>query len=210
MKTTQKITLDPMRDMTMSYFFLFMALLALTTGFQWNGAGKPRIERLKQPGTLATTAAIIVSTILSCGIVPAALADPREPSQTDNQLVQQAFRDFDLKRFDDAEKEVTQALQIWKELDRPRDEIVSLLKVRANIKLDNKKFDASLSDCTEALKMMSNDGEKEDGTARYPEYPDTFVARGLAKEGLADWKGAYQQSLTYLYPHYFSLSSNQP
>ena len=166
-----------------------LALLSLAVSFQ-HGAGKPRIERLQQPGTLATTAAIFVSTILSCG-VPAVLADPRQPSQTDNQLVQQAFRDFDVKRFDDAEKEITQALQIWKELDRPRDEIVSLLKVRANINLDNKKFDASLGDCTEALKMMSNDGEKEDGTAKYPEYPDTFVARGLAKEGLADWQGIY-------------------
>jgi tetratricopeptide (TPR) repeat protein len=113
-----------------------------------------------------------------------------QPSQADNQLVQQAFRDFDLRRFNDAEKEITQAIQRWAELDRSRDEIVSLLKVRANIKLDNKDFPGSLADCNEALKLMKPDGEKEDGTARYPEYPDTFISRALAKEGLADWAGA--------------------
>ena len=113
-----------------------------------------------------------------------------EPTLADNQLVQQGFRDFDVRRFDAAEKEISQAIARWRELDRPRDEVVSLVKTRANIKLDNKDFPGSLADCNEALKMMSNDGEKEDGTARYPEYPDTFVARALAKEGLADWAGA--------------------
>ena len=34
---------------------------------------------------------------------------------------------------------------------------------------------------------MSVDGEKEDGTGRYPEYVDTFVQRGLVYEGLAEW-----------------------
>ena len=42
------------------------------------------------------------------------------------------------------------------------------------------------------LVVLKVDGELADGTARYPEYPDTIVERGLAKEGLADWDGALQ------------------
>ena len=52
------------------------------------------------------------------------------PSDKDNQLAQVAFRDFDLKRLDDSDKEFTLAIERWKELHRPRDEIVSLLKAR--------------------------------------------------------------------------------
>lgn len=37
---------------------------------------------------------------------------------------------------------------------------------------------------------MKVDGETPEGRGRYPEYADTFVGRGLAKEGLADWQGA--------------------
>lgn len=144
-----------------------------------------------RPTTGSGVAAVTVMASLLLSACPSpVLAEPIQPSQADNQLVQQAFRDFDLRRFDAAEKEITQAIQRWAELDRSRDEIVSLLKVRANIKLDNKDFPGSLADCNEALKLMKPDGEKEDGTARYPEYPDTFISRALAKEGLADWVGA--------------------
>mmetsp|Transcript_483 Transcript_483/g.684 ORF Transcript_483/g.684 Transcript_483/m.684 type:complete len:200 (-) Transcript_483:180-779(-) len=39
--------------------------------------------------------------------------------------------------------------------------------------------------------MMEQDGARnKDGTAKYFEFPDTYVQRGLAKEGLADWQGA--------------------
>ncbi len=48
----------------------------------------------------------------------------------DNQMVQMAFRDFDLKRLDDSDKEFTAAIKRWKNLHRPRDEVVSLLKAR--------------------------------------------------------------------------------
>jgi hypothetical protein len=47
--------------------------------------------------------------------------------------------------------------------------------------------------------MMATDGETPEGLARYYEYPDCFVGRGLAKEGLADWKGAladYNKAIT--------------
>lgn len=53
-----------------------------------------------------------------------------KPTDKDNQMVQMAFRDFDSKRFDASEKEFTLAIEKWKEMNRPRDEIYSLLKAR--------------------------------------------------------------------------------
>lgn len=55
---------------------------------------------------------------------------PITPTDKDNQMVQMAFRDFDLKRLDDSEKEFTLSIERWRELGRPRDEMVSLLKSR--------------------------------------------------------------------------------
>ena len=42
------------------------------------------------------------------------------PSDTDNNLVRMAFKDFDEKRFDAAEAEFTLSINRWKELHRPR------------------------------------------------------------------------------------------
>lgn len=50
------------------------------------------------------------------------------PTDKDNQLAAMAFRDFNLKRFDASEKEFSTSILRWKEMERPRDEIVSLLK----------------------------------------------------------------------------------
>jgi tetratricopeptide (TPR) repeat protein len=143
-------------------------------------------------GSAGPARVALASALAVCAFAPVRAAEVIQPSDTDNRMVQMAFRDFDLKRFEDSEKEFTLSIQRWKEMNRPRDEIVSLLKARANVRLDNKDFKGSLADCNEALKLMSIDGEKEDGTARYPEYPDTFVARALAQEGLADWSAALQ------------------
>jgi len=117
------------------------------------------------------------------------IPSPVEPSVKDVQTVQIAFKDFDARRFDDADKEFSTAILRWKELYRPRDEIVSLLKARASVRLDNKQFSNSISDYNSALELM-RDGEKEDGTGKYPEYVDTFVGRALAYEGLGDWNRA--------------------
>ena len=114
---------------------------------------------------------------------------PLIPSDLDNQLIQVAFRDYNLKRFDDADKEFSKGIEKWIELNRPRDEIVSLLKARGNVRLDSKNFKDALKDCNDALALMT-DGEKEDGTGRYPEYVDTFVQRGLIYEGLGSWEEA--------------------
>ena len=50
----------------------------------------------------------------------------------------------------------------------------------------------AIDDYNEALKLMATDGENQDGTGKYPEYPDAFVGRALAKEGLADWQSAVE------------------
>ena len=121
---------------------------------------------------------------------PIRTGEPQTPTDLDNQLIQVAFRDYNLRRFDEAEKEFTLGLQKWYDLNRPRDEIVSLLKARGNVRLDSKNFKDSIEDVNEALKLMSSDGEKEDGTGRYPEYVDSYVQRGLVYEGLGEWQNA--------------------
>jgi hypothetical protein len=65
-----------------------------------------------------------------CASLFISLSDPITPTDRDNQMVQMAFRDFDNKRLDDSDKEFTLAIDRWKDLHRPRDEIVSLLKAR--------------------------------------------------------------------------------
>lgn len=117
---------------------------------------------------------------------------PSDLSTNDIQNIQIAFRDFDSKRLDDADKEFSVGINKWKELNRPRDEIVSLIKARANVRLDNKKFTQSLADFNEAILLMSTDGEDSSGKGRYPEYIDAFVGRGQVHEGLADWDNALQ------------------
>eukprot|EP01038_Epipyxis_sp_PR26KG_P007939 gene7939-10773_t len=112
------------------------------------------------------------------------------PNDKDNQLVQIAFKDFNDKRFDASEKEFSMAIDKWYKMNRPRDEIVSLIRSRANVKLDNKQFMESIDDYNRCLELMKVDGETVDGLGTYPEYPDTFVGRALAYEGLADWNSA--------------------
>lgn len=118
--------------------------------------------------------------------------EKKKPTDADIRIVQMAFKDFDLKRLDASEKEFSISINKWKSLNRPRDEIVSLLKARAGVFLDSKQFQKAIEDDNESLELMKTDGEKEDGTANYPEYPDAYVERALAKEGLADWQGALE------------------
>lgn len=47
-----------------------------------------------------------------------------------------------------------------------------------------------VQDYDRVLSLMSSDGQKSDGTAAYSEYPDAFVQRGLAYEGLGQWDDA--------------------
>jgi tetratricopeptide (TPR) repeat protein len=156
--------------------------------FRFNSDSKVSIRH--ESFIQAAVASVFLSVLIA--MPNGAFAKPGDiaPTDRDNQLVQMAFRDFDLKRFKEADKEFSLSITRWLELDRPRDEIVALLKARSSVRLDGKNFQGSLEDCDEAIRLMSTDGEKPDGTAAYPEYPDSFVSRGLANEGLADWKAA--------------------
>jgi hypothetical protein len=52
------------------------------------------------------------------------------PTEADNSLVRSAFADFNAKRFEISEKEFTTSIDRWRSLQRPRDEVVSLIKAR--------------------------------------------------------------------------------
>jgi tetratricopeptide (TPR) repeat protein len=117
---------------------------------------------------------------------PGALA----PTDADNRMVQMAFKDYNERRFDASDREFTLSIKKWEELNRPRDEKVSLLTSRANVRTDNKQFNDAVRDFEKAIELMMVDGEKADGTATYPEYPDAYVGRALAYEGLSQWEDA--------------------
>ena len=133
----------------------------------------------------STLTAIVISAPY-----PTSVFAVEQPTDKDNNLIKIAFRDFDLKRLDESEKEFTLGINRWKELERPRDEIVLLLKGRASVRVDNKNFKDAIVDYDEALQLMAVDGEDDKGIAKYPEYPDSYVGRALAEEGLADWNAA--------------------
>ena len=76
------------------------------------------------------------------------------PSDSDIENVRKAYRDFDSKRFEESDKEFTVAISKWKILKRPRDEIVSLLKARGSVRMDNKNFQGSLADYNGAIELM--------------------------------------------------------
>ena len=126
-------------------------------------------QQLQSPAFSAELPIIPMVSVQSSAIAPIT------PSYDDNRLVKKAFEDFNLKRLDESEQEFTVSIEKWKELKRPRDEIASLVKARASVRVDNKKFDDATRDYDDAIDMMKIDGEREDGTARYPEYVDCFV-----------------------------------
>jgi tetratricopeptide (TPR) repeat protein len=115
-------------------------------------------------------------------------------TKADIEVAKQAFALFDKRQLGLAEKVFTDAISRWEKTDRPKDEVISLIKARGNVRVDIKKFSAAIEDYDLVVAMMQADGAErpEDGTSRYGEYPDTFVQRGLAREGLADWEGAIE------------------
>lgn len=119
------------------------------------------------------------------------------PTEAQTRVVQDAIRAFDAKQLQRAESLFSEAIATWEQLKRPSDERSELYKMRGNVLVDLKRFKEAKADYDRVLTLMS-DGEKPDGTARYMEYPDAFVQRGLALEGLADWDGAiadYSQAI---------------
>jgi hypothetical protein len=127
------------------------------------------IQRIDSTRTTHTFFRNTCTSILSLTLLgsPPAFAVV-DPLRSDIETVQSAFRDFDLKRLNDADREFSISIDKWKSLERPRDEVVSLIKARANVRLDNKQFEKAIVDYDESLELMKSDGEKEDGTGRYP------------------------------------------
>ncbi|CAN0025392.1 unnamed protein product, partial [Phaeothamnion confervicola] len=116
-----------------------------------------------------------------------------EPTEDEIRNVQTAFYYFDKKELTTAERLFSKAIDQWTRINRPVDEVASLYKARGNVRVDLKQFDTALQDYDTVIEMMKADGaELPDGTARYSEYPDTFVQRGLTEEGLGDWRRAVE------------------
>eukprot|EP00960_Hanusia_phi_P054393 762639-Hanusia_phi.AAC.8 len=146
-----------------------------------------------------------ISTLLP---VHAATAEMKwdKPREQDIETVQRAIRAFDSKRLTEAESLFSSAIESWKGMNRPRDELAELFKFRANARVDLKRFSEAKQDYDTVLAIME-EGEKQsvasirlplssyqmqekNGKATYMEYPDTFVQRGLCSEGLGKWEDA--------------------
>lgn len=80
---------------------------------------KPAAKSAFQKSIASVLVSLSVSVMLTSSPANAATGDIK-PTDKDNQLVQMAFRDFDLKRFVDSEKEFTLSIAKWREIDRPR------------------------------------------------------------------------------------------
>ena len=111
-----------------------------------------------------------------------------EPSEAALARVRRGFEAFDARLLRRAEDLFTESIDEWRRLERPRQELMSLLVARANVRTDANEFAPAIADLDEALALMEAEGAKrDDGTPRFREYPDALVQRGLAHEGLKEW-----------------------
>ncbi|CAK0807082.1 unnamed protein product [Prorocentrum cordatum] len=91
----------------------------------------------------------------------------------------------------------------WRLLGRPRSEVAQLLLLRAKARQERNELaggtlrellEGARDDYTQAIADMRADTAlapvRPDGTAEYQEFPDAFVRRGLASEGLQQWQSA--------------------
>lgn len=113
-----------------------------------------------------------------------------EPSADAVAIAKQAFSAFDQRNLPLAESLFTQTIDEWRRLDRGVEELTSLLVARAGVRTDRSEFLLAKNDLDEAITLMRPTGERSNGIGAYREYPDAFVQRGLANEGLRDWRGA--------------------
>jgi len=140
---------------------------------------------------IARRAALLQSTLaLSSVLFPALPAPAADPSAEQVQIAKRAFVAFDKKQLPLAESLFTQTIEAWRSLDRGVEEMTALLVARAGVRTDLTSFADAQKDLDEAIALMAPTGEAASGTAKYREYPDAFVQRGLAREGLRNWAGA--------------------
>eukprot|EP00965_Chrysotila_dentata_P012055 395657-Pleurochrysis_carterae.AAC.9 len=121
---------------------------------------------------------------------PASAMLRTEPSTEAVLVARRAFEAFDRRQLPLADALFTQTIEEWRRLNRSVEELTTLLVARANVRVDRKEFAAAVADLDEAINLMSPTGTGPSGVARYREFPDAFVQRGLAREGLRDWVGA--------------------
>jgi tetratricopeptide (TPR) repeat protein len=141
--------------------------------------------------TLSRQATILHSTLaLSSVFLPPLPSSAQEPTAEQVAVAKRAFQAFDAKQLPLADALFTQTIDAWRELDRGVEEMTALLVARAGVRTDLTAFVDAKRDLDEAILLMSRSGEAFNGMARYREYPDAFVQRGLAREGLRDWAGA--------------------
>ena len=141
---------------------------------------------------LARRAALLAVSTSVLWRGPPAGALPAEPSLEAVAVAKRAFKAFDNRELPLADQLFTQTIDEWRRLDRGVEELTALIVARAGVRTDMTKFNDAKMDLDEAINLMEPTGEPlvPGGRARYREYPDAFVQRGLAKEGLRDWSGA--------------------
>jgi len=131
----------------------------------------------------------------------------REPSEQQLTEVRRGFALMNTvgtpNALEEAEGIFGRSIEQWKELQRPPGETAQLMVARATARTErNEKaggklrplLELAVQDYSDAIAGMRADPRvapvRQDGTAEYQEFPDAFVRRGLANEGLARWQAA--------------------
>ena len=143
------------------------------------------------------TAVLQTCLALSPWLSPAP-ATPAEPTAEQVLVAKRAYEAFDNRQLPLADELFTATIESWRGLGRGVEELTSLLVARAGVRVDRTDFAAAKADLDEAIELMAPTAEPAaaGGRARYREYPDAFVQRGLAREGLRDWQGALSDNVT--------------
>ena len=112
----------------------------------------------------------------------------REPSPEAVIAAKRAFEAFNDRNLPLADSLFTSTIDEWRRLERGVEELTALLVARGSVRADMTNFAAAKADLDEAIALMKPTGETSNGIGAYREYPDAFVQRGLANEGLREWK----------------------
>ena len=158
----------------------------------WRQSVCCRRRVLRRP-MLARRAVLHTALAIGSAFLPSRqAATSAEPSAEAVSTAKRAFAAFDNRQLPLADELFTLTIDEWRRLDRGVEELTSLLVARAGVRVDRTLFGEAKSDLDEAITLMAPTGEPllAGGRARYREYPDAFVQRGLAREGLRDWEGA--------------------
>ena len=157
------------------------------------GEGYQHVGSSANMAAIARRALLHSSFALSAMLLPPSLpvsASGGEPSPDAVTVARRAFQAFDKRDLPLADALFTQTIDEWRRLDRGVEELTALLVARAGVRTDRSEYTNAKADLDEAIQLMEPTGQKANGVAAYREFPDAFVQRGLAREGLRDWRGA--------------------